>query len=546
MAPRDKTNLLRPTNRLKKPRKEASKSSTSKELTEWEASEEIWCAKECNVLSRALTQPDEALRLPSTNNPQLNQFITGNEGYYDFEQEDVHTPIYEESESEYSDSDDSEHLLASDTDVGVVVNWIAGDYNRQRRIRGERQWEDILEPMFKVFMVCKLLTFDWSQSETWNFDTKKTCKCSVAKKRIRNLDFIDILTVDFCACQPDQVCLIQLGYIGGSPTQPEIAFSLRLLRLHDALWRFCSIRTHPFAQALEFFHREALGFVEDINKKPRRWGRQFSCAVDAYRRLFQVKEDLESRAMNLSKKEKLGTNCPRSFADNAYTKKDGEPDYVVCIDGNFQQRRHKSASVEVSEIEIRYPKLFLHPNQVNKWENIHSHSSNDVPDPCTQMHTAANDSRSASTWRACDDTGLLAMLCRHVCRHNHALAFVNIVQSGERSYFAHSLIDWLLKQLDEKYSTVGLLYDIGCNLEKGLIRVKYNDIHKLFEEEQSCGRFKFGTSVFHAYVHSWSCQLEYNPRLNHGWGLSDGEGSERCWCKLCKLVAALRYATKQH
>ncbi|KAH9820361.1 hypothetical protein DFH28DRAFT_844647, partial [Melampsora americana] len=49
----------------------------------------------------------------------------------------------------------------------------------------------------------------------------------------------------------------------------------------------------------------------------------------------------------------------------------------------------------------------------------------------------------------------------------------------------------------------------------------------------------FGTSVFHAYVHSWSCQLDYNPRLNEGFGLSDGEGCERCWCKLSKLVAAL-------
>ena len=49
-------------------------------------------------------------------------------------------------------------------------------------------------------------------------------------------------------------------------------------------------------------------------------------------------------------------------------------------------------------------------------------------DPCTQMHTAANDQRSGSTWRACDDTGLLAM----VCRHDHTLAFVNIVQSGEK------------------------------------------------------------------------------------------------------------------
>ncbi|KAH9821637.1 hypothetical protein DFH28DRAFT_882383 [Melampsora americana] len=74
----------------------------------------------------------------------------------------------------------------------------------------------------------------------------------------------------------------------------------------------------------------------------------------------------------------------------------------------------------------------------------------------------------------------------------------------------------------------------------------YIQQHNLFELARSKGRLKFGTSVFHSYVHSWSCQLDYNPRINEGWGLSDGEGCERCWCKLCKLVAALRYATKQH
>lgn len=44
------------------------------------------------------------------------------------------------------------------------------------------------------------------------------------------------------------------------------------------------------------------------------------------------------------------------------------------------------------------------------------------------MHTAADDRRGPTTWRGCDDTGLLGM----ACRHDHALAFVNIVQSGEK------------------------------------------------------------------------------------------------------------------
>lgn len=40
----------------------------------------------------------------------------------------------------------------------------------------------------------------------------------------------------------------------------------------------------------------------------------------------------------------------------------------------------------------------------------------------------------------------------------------------------------------------------------------------------------------HAYVHGWACQLIYNPRLQEGFGLTDGEGSERIWSRLRKLI----------
>ncbi|POV97835.1 hypothetical protein PSTT_14818 [Puccinia striiformis] len=59
-------------------------------------------------------------------------------------------------------------------------------------------------------------------------------------------------------------------------------------------------------------------------------------------------------------------------------------------------------------------------------------------------------------------------------------------------------------------------------------------------------RLSFGTSVFHAYVHNWICQLDYHPRLNEGWGLSDGEGLERLWSYLSPLISPLRYATRNH
>ena len=44
----------------------------------------------------------------------------------------------------------------------------------------------------------------------------------------------------------------------------------------------------------------------------------------------------------------------------------------------------------------------------------------------------------------------------------------------------------------------------------------------------------------HAYGHQWSCQLVYNLCLKHGLGLTDGEGTERLWARLCKLIPITR------
>lgn len=70
--------------------------------------------------------------------------------------------------------------------------------------------------------------------------------------------------------------------------------------------------------------------------------------------------------------------------------------------------------------------------------------------------------------------------------------------------------------------------------------------NKIFQDECNRRELKFGTSAFHSYVHEWACQLIYNPRLNKGWGKSDGEGLERVWAFLSSLVSPNRYATKQH
>jgi len=47
----------------------------------------------------------------------------------------------------------------------------------------------------------------------------------------------------------------------------------------------------------------------------------------------------------------------------------------------------------------------------------------------------------------------------------------------------------------------------------------------------------------HAFGHQWACQLIYNPRLRPGLGLTDGEGTERLWSRLRKLIPITRGCT---
>ena len=70
--------------------------------------------------------------------------------------------------------------------------------------------------------------------------------------------------------------------------------------------------------------------------------------------------------------------------------------------------------------------------------------------------------------------------------------------------------------------------------------------NEYFKEEYQRGDLKFATSAFHAYAHQSTCQLKYNPRLNKGHGLTDGEGNERIWSDNDPLIAPNRCATKQH
>ncbi|KAI5993383.1 hypothetical protein EDC04DRAFT_2872667 [Pisolithus marmoratus] len=103
-----------------------------------------------------------------------------------------------------------------------------------------------------------------------------------------------------------------------------------------------------------------------------------------------------------------------------------------------------------------------------------------------------------------------------------------MTSAGEKQHYALELLKYLFEHLPTT-TTVGLLYDIGCQLEHSCCKWKLLDEGILL-------RLKFGISVFHAYGHQWPCQIVYHPCKCVGFGLSDGEGCEQLWSSLKMLI----------
>ncbi|OAV93626.1 hypothetical protein PTTG_27282 [Puccinia triticina 1-1 BBBD Race 1] len=250
----------------------------------------------------------------------------------------------------------------------------------------------------------------------------------------------------------------------------------------------------------------------------------------------QSKDQLLEQGLDYSTNQKWANQCPRCSGPNENEQKANpqEPDFILAMDGNYQQRHYAHASKD-SPFNNQYPPIFLQPSKISSsttlCEETEVHVAG-IDDPCAQSHKVANDTRDATKWEKCDDSGIFGS----ACRHDVPLLYANIYKTGEKLYYPVLLLRRILTDFPE--SKIGILYDIGCQLETHIKKRQF------FVEKQS--NLLFGTLVFHAYVHKWLCQVKYNPRLNNWWGLSDGEGLERLWSFLSPLIPSLWVSTRLH
>jgi len=156
---------------------------------------------------------------------------------------------------------------------------------------------------------------------------------------------------------------------------------------------------------------------------------------------------------------------------------------IVCLDANFAQRRRHSRHPD--PVDPHPDTHFLSVADVESMKRVVEHARpsdsranakswarlpDDTLDDCEKAFTAAQGHIAKSSNTIFADTALMALLCRH----DRPLFLVNMTSAGERQYYALALIKALFRHLPDSW-VIGLLYDVACQLERSMRKVRTSD-----------------------------------------------------------------------
>ncbi|KAJ8094200.1 hypothetical protein PM082_023409 [Marasmius tenuissimus] len=421
------------------------------------------------------------------------------------------------------------------------------------------------------------------------------------------LDYHSIQTFRCCSCQTLAQSLVLDGFFPTSPSQPRMAVAINLLDLYQALCQHSADAVTSLAAALETTYacrgfrlldaqgntptdplRRALGhslewydmLQNDINRYLENQLENLkmnlpslpdtiSCISSPHSQSnaflmvpSHTSDDLtpqpdptnssDERAEDEPVQETPPTPgqcsgylqrlCPACFGGEKFGETfDRGGDVHVALDGNFHHRHLKSGG---DGVEFYESYRFLSKEYVDsvgaRIEEARKKPpkprvpvvSDEVIDADREAYKAAKGDSEQTSSKRFDENGMMAL----VCRHDIPLLAASIDTPGEQQKYAVALLEDFFQQIPTQAS-VAVLYDVGCVLDRSLNTYDFLD-------ESIVIRIQFATAVLHAYGHQWVCQLYYNPRLKKGLGLSDGEGNERLWSNLRKLIGLERRSSR--
>ncbi|SGY38663.1 BQ5605_C003g02058 [Microbotryum silenes-dioicae] len=293
------------------------------------------------------------------------------------------------------------------------------------------------------------------------------------KRRYKSKLSVYKLQVTFCAsesrCATDVERLAQLGFISSTASMPMTAFSFRLVEQAHASWKVSPRAITGYADGLKEYYSRCGGGRGHYTGHPWTFG---SNAIDEYRALETCEED--------------------------------SGDLLAGIVDSFQQ---------VSRV--------LRANQTRE-----KNSNHDQIIPDTFLAEEEVQAMKAEVEASVRPTKKVSNAAFCICLNGIAYLYTH----PPSSYYALAILKHISERLPEN-AKIGFLIDIACNFKHHIEKTKCAYFLIICHQRQLLPklfkRLEFATSVFHAYTHIWSCQVEFNPRLILNFGLTDGEGSVR-------------------
>jgi len=174
--------------------------------------------------------------------------------------------------------------------------------------------------------------------------------------------------------------------------------------------------------------------------------------------------------------EILIQRCPACFGGTLFGRSlDQGGDIHVATDGNFHHRHRHSAGdsllfyepsyllpkAQIDAVGRRIDRARRHPSKGSQ-----SEVPDEAIDQCEASYEAADGQKQKASTDAFDDTGLMAL----ICRHDIPLFLANIDTPGEQQKYSIALIEHLFTLLPSQANVI-VLYDVGCVLARSLSRV---------------------------------------------------------------------------
>ncbi|KAF7334389.1 ULP-PROTEASE domain-containing protein [Mycena venus] len=343
---------------------------------------------------------------------------------------------------------------------------------------------------------------------------------------------LEQVQVNTCSCMPVAVLLVQHGVFPASPTKPRTGVSIDLLEFYRALFeRSCDAITALAAALRTIYDRRGYRVLLRRNPGLR--------AVDPFR---EALSNAVTWSSNLQDRLRTRVDAALAAAEDALFGAISAP-APMTVDGHATE-----AATPTPAMPTPTP---VTPTPTPATPGDPRSGSHDAPpstSPAIDAISTNTRSRLApptlEEWgRPLEEGGDVVLGADGCFSYRHLRSAGDGPISYDPTYFVpkekvhkQQYIVALLEEVNDHLppqATVVQAYDVGCVTDHSLNLFPILSVG--FRE-----RVSFIINAMHAYGHQWVCQLIYNPRLRRGVGLTDGEGVERFWSRIRKLIPLTR------